>query len=198
MIHETINLFQDTLHKVGVGHEIYARLKDPYSILKKMKRKKTTVEKLSDLIAFRIIVCHKNDCYKALDALNDFYHLGLKNIKDYILFPKENGYQSIHAIVEFLHSGRNAEIQLRSHDMHKVAELGRAAHLTYKQEQDKHLEEVFNRNNYKIFQAANEIRRYFSWTEEEIIAYEQEIMRIWHSKSDEISSWEACPKKVIV
>lgn len=196
MIHETINLLQNMLHKGRVGAEIYARLKDPYSILKKMKRKEVTIDKLSDLIAFRIIVGCKTECYTSLDIINDFYRFNLKHIKDYIDKPKDNGYQSIHAIVEFLHSRRNAEIQVRSHEMHKVAELGRAAHLNYKQEQDKHLAEVFNKNNSKVLQVANEMFHKFSWSEEEIVAYEQEIMRIWHNKIDEILRWESRPKEL--
>ncbi|HJD55404.1 MAG TPA: bifunctional (p)ppGpp synthetase/guanosine-3',5'-bis(diphosphate) 3'-pyrophosphohydrolase [Rickettsia endosymbiont of Pyrocoelia pectoralis] len=191
MIRNIINLLKEELNKAGIENDIYMRLKDPYSVLKKMKRKEAAVHELKDLIACRIIVKSKEQCYNALNVIENFSHLNLLHVKDYINKPKSNGYQSIHNIMQFKYSRRLLEIQIRSEEMDRDAELGRAAHLNYKAEQDKHLQKVFDAANDTILQKARQMVKQFKGLEEQIIEYEKEIMHVWHAKYDEILKWRS-------
>ncbi|MGX6960138.1 MAG: bifunctional (p)ppGpp synthetase/guanosine-3',5'-bis(diphosphate) 3'-pyrophosphohydrolase [Rickettsia endosymbiont of Pentastiridius leporinus] len=191
MIHDIINLLKEELNKVEIENDIYMRLKEPYSVLKKMKRKKAAVHELKDLIACRIIVKSKEQCYNALNVLRDFPHLNLLHTKDYIYKPKSNGYQSIHNIMQFKYSKRHFEIQIRSEEIDRDAKLGRAAHLNYKAEQDKHLQKVFDAANDTILQKARQMVKQFKGLEEQILEYEKEIMHVWHAKYDEILEWHS-------
>ncbi|WP_121543205.1 bifunctional (p)ppGpp synthetase/guanosine-3',5'-bis(diphosphate) 3'-pyrophosphohydrolase [Candidatus Rickettsia colombianensi] len=190
MICDIINLLKEDLNKADIENEIYMRLKEPYSVLKKMKRKEVPIDALKDLIACRIIVKSEALCYNALDVVTSSPHLDWLYTKDYINRPKSNGYQSLHNIMQLLHSKRNFEIQIRSEDMHKDAELGRAAHLNYKEEQDLHLKKVFDVTNDTILSKARQMVKQFEGLEEQIVEYEKEIMRIWHTKYDEMLKWE--------
>ncbi len=190
MICDIINLLKEDLNKADIENEIYMRLKEPYSVLKKMKRKEVPIDALKDLIACRIIVKSKVLCYNALDVVKSSPHLDWLYTKDYINRPKSNGYQSLHNIMQLLHSKRNFEIQIRSEDMHKDAELGRAAHLNYKEEQDRHLKKVFDVSNDTILSKAHQMVKQFEGLEEQIVEYEKEIMRIWDTKYDEMLKWE--------
>ncbi|MFA1688126.1 bifunctional (p)ppGpp synthetase/guanosine-3',5'-bis(diphosphate) 3'-pyrophosphohydrolase [Candidatus Rickettsia barbariae] len=189
MICDIINLLKEDLNKADIDNEIYMRLKDPYSVLKKMKRKEVPIDALKDLIACRIIVKSKALCYNALYVVKSSPHLDWLYTKDYINRPKSNGYQSLHNIMQLLHSKRNFEIQIRSENMHKDAELGRAAHLNYKEEQDRHLQKVFDVTNDTILSKARQMVQQFEGFEEQIVEYEKEIMRIWHTKYDEMLKW---------
>ncbi|WP_347939023.1 bifunctional (p)ppGpp synthetase/guanosine-3',5'-bis(diphosphate) 3'-pyrophosphohydrolase [Rickettsia oklahomensis] len=197
MICDIINLLKEDLDKAEVENKIYMRLKEPYSILKKMKRKGVSIDALKDLIAFRIIVNSKDLCYNALDIVKNSPHLTLLYTKDYINRPKSNGYQSLHNIMQLLYSKRNFEIQIRSEEMHKDAELGRAAHLNYKAAQDRHLEKVFDVTNDPIFSTARQMVKQFKGLEEQIVEYEKEIMHIWHTKYDEMLKLENKAKMLI-
>jgi GTP pyrophosphokinase len=114
--------------------ELTGREKSPYSIWLKMHGKKVEFEQLSDIMAFRVIVPDKGACYAALGAVHSAYRVVPGRFKDYISTPKPNGYQSIHTGVT-VPDKRNAkiEVQIRTREMHEVAEYGVAAHWIYKQ-----------------------------------------------------------------
>ena len=114
--------------------EVQGREKSPYSIWLKMQRKNVAFEQLSDIMAFRVIVADKGDCYAALGAIHSAYRVVPGRFKDWISTPKTNGYQSIHTGVT-VPERRNAkiEVQIRTREMHEVAEYGVAAHWVYKQ-----------------------------------------------------------------
>ncbi|AFB21419.1 guanosine polyphosphate pyrophosphohydrolase [Rickettsia canadensis] len=198
MIYDIINLLKEDLNKAEIENEIYMRLKAPYSILKKMKRKEVPIDVLKDLIACRIIVKSQSLCYNALDIVKNCPHLTWIYTKDYINRPKSNGYQSLHNIMQFLYSKRNFEIQIRSEEMHKDAELGRAAHLNYKEAQDRHLKKVFDVTNDTIFSKACQMVKQFEGLEEQIVEYEKEIMHIWHTKYDEMLKWKNTAEMLIL
>ena len=114
--------------------EVQGREKSPYSIWLKMQRKNVAFEQLSDIMAFRVIVKDKHDCYAALGAIHSAYRVVPGRFKDWISTPKTNGYQSLHTGVT-VPERRNAkiEVQIRTREMHEVAEFGVAAHWIYKQ-----------------------------------------------------------------
>ncbi|WP_424811834.1 RelA/SpoT family protein [Roseococcus sp. YIM B11640] len=127
---------RDTLDVNGVPYEeVQGRAKSPYSIWRKMQAKNVAFEGLSDVMAFRIIVPERAHCYLALGAIHDAYKVIAGRFKDYISTPKTNGYQSLHTGV--LLPGRRdeakIEVQIRTREMHHIAEYGFAAHWIYKQ-----------------------------------------------------------------
>ena len=113
--------------------EVTGREKSPYSIWEKMQRQNVAFEQLSDIMAFRIVVQTKADCYAALGAVHSAYPVIAGRFKDYISTPKSNGYQSLHTGVT-LREPRNQkiEVQIRTVDMNNIAENGVAAHWVYK------------------------------------------------------------------
>ncbi|MFM2129511.1 MAG: hypothetical protein RL477_1057, partial [Pseudomonadota bacterium] len=121
-----------TIEKAGVRAEISGREKRPYSIWSKMQRKRVSFEQLGDIMAFRIVVDGKEDCYRTLGILHGAYPVVPGRFKDYISTPKRNGYASLHTSV--IGPRRNRiEIQIRTREMHEIAEWGVAAHWAYKQ-----------------------------------------------------------------
>ena len=111
--------------------EVFGREKLPHSIWEKMKKKNVPFELITDIMAFRIIVNDVADCYKALGTIHGVYRAIIGRFKDYISVPKLNGYQSLHTTVIAPHNTR-IEVQIRSRDMHEIAEYGVAAHWLYK------------------------------------------------------------------
>ncbi len=113
--------------------EVTGREKSPYSVWEKMKRRNVEFEQLSDIMAFRIVVPTREACYAALGAVHAAYPVTAGRFKDYISTPKANGYQSLHTGVA-LRAPRNQkiEIQIRTPEMHAVADNGVAAHWHYK------------------------------------------------------------------
>ena len=113
--------------------EITGREKSPFSIWEKMQRRNVAFEQLSDLMAFRVVVETRGDCYAALGAVHSAYQMIVGRFKDYISTPKSNGYQSLHTGVT-LREPRNQkiEIQIRTPDMNDIAENGVASHWLYK------------------------------------------------------------------
>jgi len=107
------------------------RVKTVYSLYKKYLRKKKDIEKITDILAMRLTVAKTEDCYKALGIIHSVWRPQPGKIKDYIAFPKQNGYQSLHTTV-FTGNGDLVEIQIRTEEMHKEAEYGIAAHPLYK------------------------------------------------------------------
>jgi guanosine-3',5'-bis(diphosphate) 3'-pyrophosphohydrolase len=111
---------------------VQGREKSPYSIWRKMQRKDVSFEQLADVMAFRVMVDNIADCYHALGILHSAYHVVPGRFKDYISTPKPNNYRSLHTGVIGPERQR-IEVQIRTRDMHEVAELGVAAHWIYKQ-----------------------------------------------------------------
>jgi GTP pyrophosphokinase len=131
-----IEAFQKTLHKElteeGIDAEISGRPKHIYSIYRKMQRKDRGIESLYDIRAVRLLVETIGDCYAALGIVHNLWSYIPGEFDDYIANPKENDYQSLHTAVVGP-EGKTVEIQIRTHDMHRHAELGVAAHWRYKE-----------------------------------------------------------------
>ncbi len=132
LVGRVIQTLQKDLEVEGIHAEVAGREKLPYSIWEKMKRKDVPFEQLTDIMAFRIIVDDVSSCYRALGVLHSHYRAVIGRFKDYISLPKVNGYQSIHTAVLGPENQR-IEIQIRTHEMHRVAEYGVAAHWSYKE-----------------------------------------------------------------
>ena len=114
--------------------EVSGREKSPYSIWEKMQRRNIAFEQLSDIMAFRVVVPTRTDCYMALGAVHESYKLIPGRFKDYISTPKSNGYQSIHTGVTLRQPvNQKIEVQIRTPEMQRVADNGVAAHWSYKQ-----------------------------------------------------------------
>ena len=115
------------------GAEVTGREKSPFSIWEKMQKRNVAFEQLSDIMAFRVMVPTRESCYVALGAVHAAYPMISGRFKDYISTPKANGYQCLHTGVT-LKSPRNQkiEVQIRTLDMHDIAENGVAAHWSYK------------------------------------------------------------------
>lgn len=111
-----------------------ARIKGIYSLFRKLERKDWDITTIFDILALRVILPSTSDCYAALGVIHAHWRPVPGKIKDYIAFPKPNGYQSIHTTV-YSGDGGAIEIQLRTESMHKEAQYGIAAHLTYKERQ---------------------------------------------------------------
>lgn len=131
-IERTVANLEKTLKKEGIKVNVYGREKSPYSIWKKMQRYNVPFEQLADIIAFRIIVDDIVGCYQVLGCIHSNYSMIPERFKDYISTPKPNGYRSIHTGVIGPENQR-IEVQIRTEEMHEIAEYGVAAHWKYKQ-----------------------------------------------------------------
>ncbi|MSO72199.1 MAG: bifunctional (p)ppGpp synthetase/guanosine-3',5'-bis(diphosphate) 3'-pyrophosphohydrolase [Rhodospirillaceae bacterium] len=119
------------LRKAGIEGYISGREKTAYSIWRKMQIKDVSFEQLSDIMAFRVMVEKPEDCYRVLGVVHTSYPSVPGRFRDYISTPKRNGYRSLHTSIIGPERHR-IEIQIRTHQMHEVAELGVAAHWRYK------------------------------------------------------------------
>ncbi len=119
------------LRQEGYDGEVYGREKHVYSTYRKMLEKKLSLNELADVYAFRIIVDSVDTCYRVLGVVHNLYRPVPGRFKDYIAIPKANGYQSLHTVL-FGPNGLPIEIQIRTREMHRVAEEGIAAHWQYK------------------------------------------------------------------
>ena len=130
-------LIQRELDKVGIKGEVSGRPKHIYSIWRKMQRKGVPFEEIYDVHGFRIIVDSVSDCYTVLGLIHSLWTPIPGEFDDYIARPKDNGYQSLHTAV-IGPGGKHMEVQIRTYEMHEMAEQGVAAHWRYKEEGGKY------------------------------------------------------------
>ena len=119
------------LDKARIQAQIIGRAKKPYSIWRKMQEKELAFSRLSDIYGFRIIAQNEADCYRILGVIHQRWRAIPGRFKDYISQPKSNGYRSIHTTVSG-RDGKRVEVQIRTYQMHDVAESGVAAHWSYR------------------------------------------------------------------
>ena len=152
------------LSMYGMDFDIHGRNKDFYSIYQKHLKKNITYEEIYDLIAIRIITTSVELCYKILGIIHSLYQPVNNRFKDYISKPKDNNYQSLHTLV-IGPQARRIEFQIRTYDMHLIAEEGIAAHWKYKDENVK--------MEHKFVQQINKIRSFITLSnlEEDFIDY---------------------------
>ena len=129
--HRTAALIAGLLQKYDIKAQVFGRSKHLYSIYQKIYQKGTPFNNIYDLIAFRALVDTVADCYSSLGIINTKWTPIPGRLRDFIGFPKTNGYQSLHTTV--LIDGKHVEVQIRTHEMHRVAEYGIAAHWSYKE-----------------------------------------------------------------
>ncbi|EGJ23123.1 (P)ppGpp synthetase I, SpoT/RelA [Cereibacter sphaeroides WS8N] len=120
------------LEKAQIEADVYGRAKKPYSIWRKMQEKDLAFSRLSDIYGFRVICKDVADCYRILGVIHQRWRAVPGRFKDYISQPKSNGYRSIHTTVSG-RDGKRVEVQIRTRQMHEVAEAGVAAHWSYRE-----------------------------------------------------------------
>ena len=123
------------LRKAGIKFEISGRVKSIYSLHRKLEKTGGDIDRVYDLMALRIIVKNKEDCYRVLGILHTIYQPMIHRIKDYISMPKPNGYRSLHTTV-ITPSKLIAEFQIRTEEMHEFAERGLAASFHYNEQKN--------------------------------------------------------------
>jgi GTP pyrophosphokinase len=122
---------ETVMEKHGVKADVFGRAKKPFSIWRKMQEKQLAFSRLSDIYGFRVITETEDDCYRVLGAIHQRWRAVPGRFKDYISQPKSNGYRSIHTTVSG-RDGKRVEVQIRTRQMHEVAEAGVAAHWAYR------------------------------------------------------------------
>jgi guanosine-3',5'-bis(diphosphate) 3'-pyrophosphohydrolase len=129
-LHEVQNTIRTTLVENGVPAEVEGRIKRIYSIHQKSQRQQRTLDQIYDLLAIRVITDTVRNCYAALGVIHQIWRPVPGRFKDYIAMPRPNLYQSLHTTV--IHAGQPFEVQIRTQEMHRIAEQGVAAHWKYK------------------------------------------------------------------
>jgi GTP pyrophosphokinase len=132
MLQEIRRTVESELRREGIPAKVEARLKRPYSVYQKMKRQKIGVDQVYDLLALRIITDSVKNCYAALGVIHNEWRPVPGRIKDFIAIPRPNLYQSLHTSV-IGPQGQPFEVQIRTEEMHRIAEEGIAAHWKYKE-----------------------------------------------------------------
>ncbi|MEZ5676518.1 GTP pyrophosphokinase/guanosine-3',5'-bis(diphosphate) 3'-pyrophosphohydrolase [Thalassovita litoralis] len=131
VIHRITGDMRQELEEAGIEAQVFGRAKKPYSIWRKMEEKDMGFSRLSDIYGFRVITNSEIDCYRALGVIHQRWRAVPGRFKDYISQPKSNGYRSIHTTVSG-RDGKRVEVQIRTRQMHDVAETGVAAHWSYR------------------------------------------------------------------
>ena len=138
---EMCQFLKDKMAEHHIQGEVSGRVKNFYSIYRKLQAQQITLDELYDLLAFRIVVESVHDCYETLGVIHALFKPVPGRLKDYIGMPKANMYQSIHTTV-IGQGGERLEIQIRTREMHRVAEEGIAAHWSYKERRAFHKDEA--------------------------------------------------------
>jgi guanosine-3',5'-bis(diphosphate) 3'-pyrophosphohydrolase len=131
LVEEISSALKSKLAEAGLPSEVYGREKKPFSIWRKMENRQISLEQLSDIYGFRVVVRDLDACYRALGIVHATWRAVPGRFKDYISTPKQNNYQSIHTTIVGPRHQR-VELQIRTEEMHRVAEYGVAAHALYK------------------------------------------------------------------
>ena len=131
VIRRITNDIEIELNRARIEASVMGRAKRPFSIWRKMEEKEIGFSRLSDVYGFRIVVGQDSDCYRALGVIHQRWRSVPGRFKDYISQPKSNGYRSIHTTVSG-RDGKRVEVQIRTREMHEVAERGVAAHWSYR------------------------------------------------------------------
>jgi GTP pyrophosphokinase len=131
VMNRLLDAIREGYHKAGIHASVTGREKTAYSVYKKMREKRYTFSQVFDIYGVRVLVTDPTACYAALGVLHGLYKPIPGKFKDYVAIPKANGYQSLHTTL-FGPFGTPLEAQIRTHDMHRVAEAGVAAHWLYK------------------------------------------------------------------
>ncbi len=155
-IQKVCSLVDEVLKKNSIEGKVSGRLKHIYSIYHKMMQQGLTLDQVYDVIAFRVLVKNIKDCYAVLGLVHSIWKPVPGRFKDYISMPKANMYQSLHTTV-IGPDGERIEIQIRTEEMHKMAEFGVASHLKYKEE---------GKLNEKDAERFNWLRQILDWQEE--------------------------------
>ena len=132
VVHKITADIRSELEKTQIDADVYGRAKKPYSVWRKMQEKDLAFSRLSDIYGFRIITASEADCYRVLGVIHQRWRAVPGRFKDYISQPKNNGYRSIHTTVSG-RDGKRVEVQIRTRQMHEVAEAGVAAHWSYRE-----------------------------------------------------------------
>lgn len=137
LIQRISNEIKGRLDDFGIETRVYGREKHLYSIYQKMRQKDQHFHSILDIYAFRVVVNSVDNCYRVLGQMHALYKPRPKRVKDYIAVPKPNGYQSLHTSMIGPH-GVPVEVQIRTEDMDKMADMGVAAHWRYKESDGQH------------------------------------------------------------
>ena len=132
VVHKITGDIRHELEKALIEADVFGRAKKPYSIWRKMQEKDLAFSNLSDIYGFRVICGSVADCYRILGVIHQRWRAVPGRFKDYISQPKTNGYRSIHTTVSG-RDGKRVEVQIRTRQMHEVAEAGVAAHWSYRE-----------------------------------------------------------------
>src|SRR6478735_9250780 len=131
VMNRLLDVIRDGFAKASITAVVTGREKTVYSVYKKMREKRYTFSQVFDIYGVRVLVADKSTCYRALGVLHELYKPIPGKFKDYIAIPKANGYQSLHTTL-FGPFGSPLEVQIRTQEMHKIAEAGVASHWLYK------------------------------------------------------------------
>ena len=131
IIQKTVTKFEAELSEAGIDGSVEGREKNIYSVYRKMRSRRVPMSEMRDIFAIRIIVRSVDDCYRVLGVIHNTYKPVPGKFKDYIAIPKANGYQSLHTLL-FGTFGQSIEVQIRTTEMHRIAESGVASHWQYK------------------------------------------------------------------